>query len=84
MSAIERPEATYSMTVQVQIDGMSAPLAITAGSINEIRKAVRLLQANKLLVPQCPAHQRPMRPSKNGHGWYCTAKVGEGYCDHKA
>jgi hypothetical protein len=48
MSTIERPAATYSLTVQVQIEGITAPLAITADSVNEIKKAVRLLHANGL------------------------------------
>jgi hypothetical protein len=70
------PHASYSLTVQVQLEGITAPLAISAGSVNELRKAVRLLQANGLLAvsqsttstagepPICPTHHKPMKPSK--------------------
>ncbi len=85
MSTIEPPQASYSLTLDVQIEGLTAPLQVSASSMNELRKAVRLLQANNFLVPPCPAHLgRPMKPSKNGNGWYCSAKVGDGYCDQRA
>jgi hypothetical protein len=71
------PQATYTFTVQATIEGVTAPLAIQAASINELRKAVRLLEANQLLAPQpvapivwnttpeglpiCPKHGAPMK-----------------------
>ncbi len=71
------PQAVYALTVQATIEGVTAPLAISSGSINELRKAVRLLQANNFLAPQptqpihwsytpeglpiCPKHGAPMR-----------------------
>jgi transposase len=43
----------------------------------------RLLQANGMIVPQCPIHHRAMKQSQYG-GFYCTAKNGEGeYCKEK-
>ena len=46
------PQATYSLTVQVQLEGVIAPMAITASSVNEVKKALRLLAANGLLTAQ--------------------------------
>lgn len=39
--------------------------------------------------PACPIHRKPMKamkyPSKQGHMWHCTAKVGDdGWCDERA
>ncbi len=80
---VQPPEATYSLTVDAIIDGLTAPLAISASSVSELRKAVRLLQQHGLLVPQCPTHHKPMKPSQYS-GFYCTAKNGEGeYCKEK-
>jgi len=86
MATIEPPKAHYSVTLDATIEGLTLPLQVHADSVNEIRKAVRLLQANGLLVPQCPAHPgRAMKPSKNGKGWYCSAKNADGeYCKEKA
>ena len=33
--------------------------------------------------PTCPTHQRPMKESRKPGTYYCSAKVGDGYCDHK-
>ena len=33
--------------------------------------------------PMCPTHQRPMKESRKPGTYYCSAKVGDGYCDHK-
>ncbi len=44
------PHADYSLTVQVQLEGITALLQIYASSMNEIRKALRALQAGSLLV----------------------------------
>jgi hypothetical protein len=30
--------------------------------------------------PMCPIHNKPMKPSRKPGGWYCSAKVGDGYC----
>jgi len=48
-----------------------------------LRKAMRLLQANGMLVPHCPKHHRAMK--QNSRGWYCSAKDAEGnYCTERA
>ncbi len=83
MATIEPPKATYSITLDAQLEGLTVPLQVQAESMNDLRKAIRLLQANNFLVPQCPTHHRPMKPSQHG-GWYCTAKNGDGeYCKEK-
>ena len=82
MTTIEPPKATYTITVDATLEGLALPLQVHAESVNDLRKAVRLLQANGLLVPQCPVHHRPMK--QNSRGWYCSAKVGDGYCDQRA
>ena len=93
MATNEPPNVTYRFVVTATIDGHSAPLSIEGTSINEIRRAVRLLDTNGLLnttpispsdeAPRCPVHHRPMKPSKKPGAWFCSAKVGEGYCDQK-
>ncbi len=94
MSTSDPPNVTYRFVVTATIDGHSAPLSIESSSSNEIRRAVRLLDINGLLsstpahstdeAPRCPIHNRPMKPSKKPGAWYCSAKVGDGYCDQKA
>jgi hypothetical protein len=87
MSTLEPPNVTYRFVVTATIDGHTAPLSIEGTSINEIRRAVRLLDTNGVLSqppaatadepPRCPVHNRAMKPSKKvGDGSYCTEKVG--------
>ncbi len=85
MATVEPPKASYTLILDCTIEGIVAPLQVHAETVNDLRRAVRLLQANNFLVPQCPAHPgRAMKPSKNGHGWYCTAKNAEGeYCKER-
>ncbi len=94
MATSEPPNVTYRFVVTATIDGHSAPLSIEGMSINEIRRAVRLLDTNGLLAstqpaastdeaPRCPVHNKPMKPSKKPGAWFCSAKVGDGYCDQK-
>ncbi len=83
MATNEPPKASYTLTLDCTIEGLTAPLQVQADNMNELRRAVRLLQANNFLVPQCPTHRRAMKPSQHG-GWYCTAKNGEGaYCKER-
>lgn len=85
-----------AMQVPVEIAGVKGPLTITAHSVNEIKRYIALLKQNGLLVeqpqtsstsadtpPQCPIHHKPMKPSKKPGAWFCSAKVGEGYCTEK-
>ncbi len=82
-SASERPAATYSITLDCTLEGLAVPLQVHAETVNDLRKAVRLLQANNLVVPQCPRHHRAMK--QNSRGWYCSAKDVEGnYCTERA
>ncbi len=93
MSNAQPPAAHYSLTVHVQLEGITAPLAISADSVNELRKAVRLLKENGFIPeqpastngepPVCPVHHKAMKPSKKPGAWFCSAKVGDGYCEQK-
>jgi len=79
MGSIEPPKAHYTITLDATIEGLTVPLQVHADSINEIRKAIRLLTASNILVPQCPTHHRAMK--QNSRGWYCSAKDAAGnYC----
>lgn len=35
------------------------------------------------MVPNCPVHGTPMRPSNKGGGFFCSKKVGDDYCTQK-
>lgn len=36
-------------------------------------------------APVCNLHNKPMKPSKFGGGWYCASKLADGtYCQEKA
>lgn len=39
-------------------------------------------------APVCPIHGKPMKqmqkPDRQGRAWWCTAKVGESYCQERA
>ncbi len=93
MATNEPPAVTYRFVINATIDGHTAPLSIEGTSINEIHRAVRLLDTNGMLSttpaqptdepPRCPVHNRPMKPSKKPGAWFCSAKVGDGYCDQK-
>ena len=83
MSTIEPPKVHYSVTIDAQIEGLTLPLQVHAESVNDLRKSIRLLQANGMLVPQCPVHHRAMK--QNSRGWYCSAKNSDGeYCKERA
>lgn len=61
------------------------PVAASAdqASINANTRAVKARVDRKNAAPTCPQHQRKMSPSKFGNGdFYCTAKNGDGYCQH--
>ena len=88
------PDVTYRFVINATIDGHTAPLSIEGASLNEIRRAVRLLASNGMLAaknqsqaatepPQCPVHHKPMKPSKKPGTWFCSARVDDGYCDQK-
>lgn len=34
-------------------------------------------------APVCPIHQRPMRAGRKPGTWYCSQRVGGGYCDQR-
>lgn len=33
--------------------------------------------------PVCPVHGKPMKPSRKPGSWFCSAKVGDDYCQEK-
>ena len=70
MATTEPPNVTYRFVVNATIDGHSAPLSIEGTSINEIRRAVRLLDGNGLLAstppPAHPSDEPPTAPFTPG------------------
>ena len=92
------PDVTYRFVIHATIDGHTAPLSIEATSLNEIRRAVRLLDGNGMIAeqqpvfensktdspPVCNVHNLPMKPSKKPGAWFCSARLADGtYCDQK-
>jgi hypothetical protein len=87
-------DAEITFTVQAEILGIRGPLEIRAQRVSSIQRVLRLLKQNHVLAeqpipstsdepPNCTVHNRPMKPSKKPGAWYCSARVGEGYCDQK-
>ncbi len=87
-------DADITFTVQAEIMGIRGPLEIRAQRVSSIQRVLRLLKQNNVLIeqpeartsdepPTCPVHHKAMKPSKKPGAWYCSAKVGEGYCDQK-
>ncbi len=85
----------YSFKVHVQAHGFAGDLIISSTTVNDLVKSIRLLghagieptTAATLPIgntPVCPVHQRPMKASKRPGSFFCTAKVGEGYCEERA
>ena len=39
-------------------------------------------------APVCPTHNSAMKrleyPTKQGHQWHCTAKIGDDWCEERA
>ncbi len=94
MATNEPPNVTYRFVVTATIDGHTAPLSIEGTSINEIRRAVRILAEHQMLAqppaqstdepPRCSVHNKPMKPSKKPGAWFCSAKSADGsYCTEK-
>ncbi len=88
-------EMKYSFKVHVQAHGFAGDQIISSTTVNDLVKSIRLLghagieptTAATLPIgntPVCPVHQRPMKASKRPGSFFCTAKVGEGYCQEKA
>ncbi len=83
----------YSFVVTVDLDGTRGPLTISAGTVNDLRKAVRNLAAAGLIVPaaaspsapaRCPTHGRELKPSKKPGVHFCPAQDASGtYCSYK-
>jgi hypothetical protein len=87
-------DADITFTVQAEILGIRGPLEIRAQRVSSIQRVLRLLKQNNVLIehaqaptsdepPTCPVHHKSMKPSKKPGAWYCSARVGEGYCDQK-
>ncbi len=87
---------SYTLTVTVKLEGITAPLQIHAETVNDLRKQVQQLQQHDLLAThpaETPAAARhvceyhgPMKESTKRPGsWFCPAKMGDGsYCKSKA
>ncbi len=85
-------EMKYSFKVHVQAHGFDGDLIISSTTVNDLVKSVKLLEragiqpmtaSQARSTPMCPVHGRPMKASKRPGSFFCTTKVGEGYCSHK-
>jgi hypothetical protein len=66
---------TYTLTVPVNIDGVTAPLQIHAESMNEVRRAVRLLKENGLLDFHQNFDESPAKATHLTHCKSCGAPI---------
>ncbi len=93
--ALPAGEMRYSFKAHVQAHGFAGDLIISSTTINDLVKSIKLLEragiqpttvANATVgsLPVCPVHQRPMKPSRKPGSFYCSAKVGEDYCQQRA
>ncbi len=88
---------SYTLTVNVQLEGITAPLQIHGNTVNELRELVRQLQQYDMIAaqqpqaethgpPTCPIHHRELKASQKPGTYFCPAKDDtqpNGYCKHK-
>ncbi len=88
-------EMKYSFKAHVQAHGFAGDLIISSSTVNDLVKSIKLLEHAGITpttaaphatgsTPVCPVHQRPMKPSRRPGSFYCSAKVGDNYCQEKA
>ncbi len=87
-------EMKYSFKAHVQAHGFAGDLIISSTTINDLVKSIKVLERAGIQptngnnssqnTPICPVHQRPMKPSRKPGSFYCSAKVGDDYCQEKA
>ncbi len=87
-------EMKYSFKAYVQVCGFAGDLIITSTTASDLVKSLLLLQQLGIQpmtatgqingIPVCPVHQRPMKPSRKAGSFYCSAQVGDGYCQEVA
>ena len=86
-------EMKYSFKAHVQAHGFAGDLIISSTTVNDLVKSIKLLERAGIgptvsaqqaaATPTCPVHQRPMKSSRKPGSFYCSAKVGDDYCQHK-
>ncbi len=97
MTADDLPQESmrYSFKAHVQAHGFAGDLIISSSTVNDLVKSIKLLEHAGITpttaatqpagsMPVCPVHQRPMKPSRKPGSFYCSAKVGEDYCQERA
>ncbi len=92
--ALPAGDMKYSFKAHVQAHGFAGDLIISSTTINDLVKSIKLLERAGIQptavrnsgqdTPVCPIHQRPMKPSRKPGSFYCSAKVGEDYCQERA
>ncbi len=93
--ALPTREMKYSFKTHVQAHGFAGDLIISSTTVNDLVKSIKLLEHAGITAttsatqpagstPVCPVHQRPMKPSRKPGSFYCSAQVGDGYCQEKA
>ncbi len=68
-------EMKYSFKVHVQAHGFAGDLIISSTTVNDLVKSIKLLPH---------AGIEPTTASKCPGSFFCTGKVGKGYCHEKA
>ncbi len=88
-------EMKYSFKAHVQAHGFAGDLIISSTTVKDLVKSIKLLEHAGITpttassqppgsTPVCPVHQRPMKPSRRPGSFYCSAQVGDAYCQEKA
>lgn len=80
------------LTGQGDTERLAGVMGAVRGWLQKDTKARELLIEHPKAVatanagpPKCPVHGTAMKASTTkAGGWYCTKKVGDGYCDQKA
>ena len=81
----------------MKMSGFVGTLTISGSTGNEIAQTLKAMAAAGMQraapaptqaapadsPPMCPIHNKPMKPSRKPGGWFCSAKVGDGYCQEK-
>lgn len=98
MSNHTRPAANVAFELpNMSLHGFTGTLILTGENGAEIAATLKAMQAAGMQQaipapvataatgspPLCLVHGKPMRASRKPGSWYCSAKVGEGYCDQR-
>ncbi len=98
MSNYTRPTANVALELpNMTLHGFTGTLILTGETGSEIVNILKQMQAAGMQQvapvttaptasdgpPLCPVHSKPMKESRKPGSWFCSAKVGDGYCQEK-